>query len=135
MAQSMFEQAGEKISYTAHKASRVASAFADAVEDGTNAARRSATQGANAADVLLHRTKERMRRHPIEAVVATLTAGIAAGAALIWMMRRKQLYNRDHAQRRSSDLGPPLWKPQDLRLLHYAGDAGEQGEEDPPAAR
>jgi hypothetical protein len=131
MAQSMFDQASERISGTAHKASRASSAAADAVEDGARAVLRSAKQGAKTAEVLLQRTNLRLRRHPYEAVAATLAAGMAAAAALIWVMRRKRLYNRDHAQRRSSDIGPPLGKSQDLRLLHYAGDAGEAGEEDP----
>jgi hypothetical protein len=32
-----------------------------------------------------------VQRHPVETVVATFAAGIAAGAAITWMMRRRGL--------------------------------------------
>ena len=88
MTQSMFEQMGEQIDETAHKASRAASAVADALEDGVGAARRAAKQGCYAAAGLIDDTKRRVQRHPIETVVATFAAGIVAGTAISWMMRR-----------------------------------------------
>jgi len=91
MTQSMFEQTGEQIADTAHKASRAASAVADALEDGVGAARRAAKQGCYAAAELVDDTKRRVQRHPIETVVATFAVGIAAGTAISWMMRRRQL--------------------------------------------
>jgi ElaB/YqjD/DUF883 family membrane-anchored ribosome-binding protein len=88
MTESIFEQAGEKIADTAHKASRAASAAAEALEDGVGAARRAAKHGCYAAAELLYDTKRQVQRHPIETVVVTFAAGIAAGAALSWMVRR-----------------------------------------------
>ena len=88
MAQSMFEQAGEQFSDTAHKASRAASAVKDALEDGVGAARRAAKQGRYAAAELIDDTKRRVQRHPVEAVVATFAAGIAVGTAIGWMLRK-----------------------------------------------
>ena len=90
MTQSMFEQTGEQIADTAHKASRAASAVADALEDGAGAARRAVKQGFYAGAELLDDTRRRVQRHPIEAVVATFAAGIAAGTAIGWMARRRQ---------------------------------------------
>jgi ElaB/YqjD/DUF883 family membrane-anchored ribosome-binding protein len=89
MTQSIFEESGEKISDTAHKASRAASAVADAVEDGVGAARRAAKQGCYAAEELFDDTKRQVQRHPVETVVATFAAGIAAGTAISWMLRKK----------------------------------------------
>lgn len=89
MAQAMFGQASEKITGTAQKAYRTASAVADAVESGARAARRSGKQVGEAAEVLFHTTKRRMMRHPIEAALTALAAGIAAGTTLVWMVRRK----------------------------------------------
>src|ERR1035437_9955850 len=60
MTQSIFEGTGEKISDTAHKASRAASAVADAVEDGVVAARRAAKQGCYAAAECFDDTKRRV---------------------------------------------------------------------------
>jgi ElaB/YqjD/DUF883 family membrane-anchored ribosome-binding protein len=87
----MFEQTGEQIADTAHKASRAASAVADAVEDGVGAARRAAKQGCYAAAEIFDDTKRRVQRHPIETVMATFAAGIAAGTAISWMIRRRHL--------------------------------------------
>jgi ElaB/YqjD/DUF883 family membrane-anchored ribosome-binding protein len=89
MAQSVLKQMGEQIDETARKASRAASAVADAFEDGVGAARRTAEHGATVATEFLDDTKKRVRRHPIETVVATFAAGIAAGAAISLMMRRR----------------------------------------------
>ena len=90
MTQSMFEQTGEQIADTAHKASRAASAVADALEDGMGAARRATKQGFYAAAEFIDDTKRRVQRHPVESVVATFAAGIAAGTAIGWMVRRRR---------------------------------------------
>ena len=89
MAQSVLEQTGEQIAETARKASRAASAVADALGDGVGAARRVAKQGGDAAEELLDDTKKRLQRHPIETVVVTFAAGIMAGIAIGWTMRRR----------------------------------------------
>ena len=91
MAQTVLEQMGEQIDETARKASRAASAVADALKDGVGAARRTAKHGAYVATEFLDDTKKRVRRHPIEIVVATFAAGIVAGAVISLIMRRRQL--------------------------------------------
>ena len=90
MSQSVMEQLGEQIDETKHKASRAASAVADALEDGGGAARHITKQGSHAAAELLADTKKRAQRHPIETVAAAFAAGIAAGAVIRWMMKRRQ---------------------------------------------
>ena len=91
MAQSVLELVGEKAAEAAQKASRAASAVADALEDGVGTARRTALHGARVATEFLDDTKKRVRRHPIETVVVTFVAGIAAGAVIGLIMRRGQL--------------------------------------------
>jgi len=90
MEQSVFEYASRQIDDTKHLVTGVASAVVDALEDSVLAARRAARDGAEAATELLHNAKGRLQRHPLEAVAARFAAGIAAGAAIGWMMRRKQ---------------------------------------------
>jgi hypothetical protein len=90
MAQSVLEHLGVQIDETARKASRAASAVADALEDGGGAARRVTKQGSHAAAELLAETRKRVQRHPIETVVAVFAAGIVAGAAIRWMTKRRQ---------------------------------------------
>ena len=90
MAQSVLEHLGVQVDETARKASRAASVLADALEDGGEAARRVTKQGSHAAAELLAETKKRVQLHPIETVVAVFAAGIVAGSALRWMMKRRQ---------------------------------------------
>jgi ElaB/YqjD/DUF883 family membrane-anchored ribosome-binding protein len=98
MAQSVLEQMGVQIDETARKASRAASAVADALEDGGEAARRVAKHGSHAATELLDDTRKRVQRHPLETVAAAFAAGIAAGAAISRVMRRRSSCNRTDAR-------------------------------------
>ena len=93
MAQSVYEQTSEQINDSIHKASRAASSAAEAIEDGVGAAKRAVKQGGYAAAELYGDAKRRVQRNPIEAVVATFAAGIAEGAAVIWMSKRKRCCN------------------------------------------
>jgi ElaB/YqjD/DUF883 family membrane-anchored ribosome-binding protein len=88
MEHSTFEHAGQRIDDTTHKASRAASAVADALEDSVLAAKRAARDSADYATELLYHTKRRLQRHPLETVVITFAAGITAGAAIGWMLSR-----------------------------------------------
>jgi hypothetical protein len=88
MTQSVFEQTSAQFADTVHKASRAASAAVDAFEDGVGAARRAAKRGGYAAEELVLDARRRVQRYPVETVVATFAAGIAAGTAISWMLRR-----------------------------------------------
>ena len=90
MSQSVLKQMGEQIDETAHKASRAASAVADAFEDGVGAVRSAAKQGSHAASELYVDGKRRVQRHPVESVAVTFAVGIAVGAAVGWIIGRKQ---------------------------------------------
>jgi ElaB/YqjD/DUF883 family membrane-anchored ribosome-binding protein len=91
MEQSGFEHVGQQIDDTTHKAARAASAVVDAFEDSVSAARRTARDGTDAVTEFLYNTKRRVQRHPLETVAVTLAAGIAAGAAISCIIRRKQI--------------------------------------------
>ena len=89
MAESTLDKTGEQVTATAHKASRAASAVADALEGGVDAARRVAKQGGDAAVEFLDDTIKRLQRHPIEAIVVTFAVGVMAGIAIGWSMNRR----------------------------------------------
>jgi ElaB/YqjD/DUF883 family membrane-anchored ribosome-binding protein len=91
MSQSVLEQMGEQIDEATHKASYAASAVADALEDGVGRARCAVKHGSQAASELYADTRRRVQRHPVESVAATFAVGIAAGAAVGWMIGRRQL--------------------------------------------
>jgi ElaB/YqjD/DUF883 family membrane-anchored ribosome-binding protein len=106
MTQSVFEQTGEQIADTAHKAFRTASAVADALEDGVGVARRTAKQRRYAASEFFDDAKRRVQRHPIETVVATFAVGIAAGTAISWMARQRQLCCKADAREKVQESCP-----------------------------
>ena len=87
--QSMSERTGEQVAGTARKTSQAACAVADAFEDGIGAVRRVAKQGGDAAEEFIDDTTKRSQRHPIEPIVTTFAIGVALGAVIGWMIKRK----------------------------------------------
>jgi ElaB/YqjD/DUF883 family membrane-anchored ribosome-binding protein len=90
MEQATFEHMRQQFEDTTHKATQAVSAVAEALEDSVVAVRRAARNGTEAATELLYSTKKRMQRHPFETVALTFAAGITAGAALGWLVRRQR---------------------------------------------
>ncbi len=93
MSQTVVERTAERISESAHQASRVSRAVADAIDDGVGVVRRAARQGGDAAEEFLNDTTQRIQRQPVITVVTTLAVGLTVGAliggALIgWTMKR-----------------------------------------------
>ena len=89
MPQTVLDRTGEQIAGSARKASRVTSAVADAIEDGVGVARRVVKQGGDAAEEFFDDTTQRLQRHPIETVIASLAVGITVGIVIGWMMKRR----------------------------------------------
>ena len=95
MTQSVLEKVGVEIDEAACKASRAATAVADALEEGGGAVRHVTKQGSHAAAELLQDTRKRVQQHPLKTVAATLAAGIGAGAAIGWIISRKPSPNSE----------------------------------------
>ncbi|MGA2372920.1 MAG: hypothetical protein ACLP3R_15810 [Candidatus Korobacteraceae bacterium] len=89
MIQSVLERTGDQVAETARKASRAASAVADALEDGVGVARRVAKQGGDAAEEFIDDTTKRLQRHPVETIVTTFAVGIGLGVLIGWMIKRR----------------------------------------------
>jgi len=89
MIQSVLERTGDQVAETARKASRAASAVADALEDGVGAARRVAKQGGDAAEEFIDDTTRRLQRHPVETIVTTFAVVIGLGVLIGWMIKRR----------------------------------------------
>ena len=90
MDRSVFEHLGQQMDDTTRNASRAASAVGDVIEDSVLAAQRAAERGSCAATELLDDTKKCLQLHPREAAAAIFVSGIATGAAISWIMKRKQ---------------------------------------------
>lgn len=93
MTHSVLDRTGEQIAETARKTTRMASAVAEAIEEGVGAARRVAKHGGDAAEELLDDASKRVQRHPVETVAVTFVAGIAAGILIGWMATRRHTFS------------------------------------------
>jgi hypothetical protein len=89
MSQTVVEETAGHIAEAGRQASCATNAVADAIEDGVGVLQRAAKQGGDVAEELLNDTTERLRRHPLLTVAATLAVGITAGAMMGWMLKRK----------------------------------------------
>jgi F0F1-type ATP synthase assembly protein I len=89
MEQSVFEHAGQQIDDTTHKATRAASAVAAALQDSISAARRE--MAPTPLRNFFTTQRGACRRHSLETVAVTFAAGIAVGATIGWIMRRKKI--------------------------------------------
>jgi ElaB/YqjD/DUF883 family membrane-anchored ribosome-binding protein len=89
MTQSVVERTAEHIGESARQASRATCAIADAIEDGVGVVRRAAKQGGDAAEEFLNDTTQRIQRHPVLTIAATLAVGFTAGTLIGWMLKRK----------------------------------------------
>ena len=89
MSPTVVERAGEQIAQSVRGASRVTSAVAEALEEGVGVAKRFAKQGGDAAEEFVNDTTQRVQRHPMVTVAATLVAGFTVGMLTGLLMRRK----------------------------------------------
>lgn len=89
MAGNVFEKADERTAESIHKVSRTTSAVAEAIESGIDTAKRLGKHGSDAAEELMDDTVLRIKRHPVETVVAAFAVGFAVGGLLDRLIRRK----------------------------------------------
>jgi len=69
--------------------SRAARAIADVFEDGVGVLRRAVKQSGDAAEEFLNDTTQRLQRHFVLPVAMTFAVGVASGALIGWMMKRR----------------------------------------------
>ena len=78
-----------KIAEPIHKISRTTAAFADAVDEGIEVAKRTGKHCSDAAEELMDDTTQRIKRHPVESLVTMFALGFIVGGFFDWVMRRK----------------------------------------------
>ena len=89
MLDTVLDKAGERLAETAHRASRATTAMTEALEDSIGLAKRAAKHSADAADEFMEDTQQRIKRHPVETVVASFAIGTLFGMMIGWFARRK----------------------------------------------
>lgn len=81
----VLDRANERGAESIHKVSRTA----DAVENGIDAAKRVGKRGSDAAEEFMDDTVLRIKRHPVETVVAAFALGFAIGGFVDRLIRRR----------------------------------------------
>lgn len=89
MLETVIDKASEQIADKAHRASRATAAMTEAFEDGVGMAKRAVKHSCDAVEELMDDTEQRIKRHPVETIVASFAAGIFAGIMIGWFARRK----------------------------------------------
>ncbi len=89
MTENVLDRVDERSAEFIHKVPRTAAAFADAVENGIDAAKRVGKRGSDAAEEFMDDTVLRIKRHPVETVVAAFALGFAIGGFVDCLVRRR----------------------------------------------
>ncbi len=89
MAEGILEKPDAQIAESIKKLSHAASSMAEALDDGVNVIRLAVKRSGDLAEEIMDDTTQRVRRHPVETMVATFAAGLAAGVFVGWMVSRR----------------------------------------------
>ncbi len=90
MAEEMLENADEQVAESIRKLTRATSAMADAINEGVTVGKRVVKRSGDVAEELMVDTRERVKRHPAESMMAVFTLGVLVGGFIGWLMSRKQ---------------------------------------------
>ena len=89
MAENILEKADAQVSESIRKLSRATSAMAEALDEGVVVIKRAVKRSGDLAEELMDDTTQRVKRHPVETLAATLAFGLVAGALFGWFMKRR----------------------------------------------
>jgi ElaB/YqjD/DUF883 family membrane-anchored ribosome-binding protein len=78
-----------QVAESIRKLSRATTAMADSIDEGAVVIQRAIKRSGDMAEELMDDTTQRVKRHPIETIAATLAFGLVAGAFIGWMMNRR----------------------------------------------
>ncbi len=89
MAENILGKVDAQVAESIHKLSRAASAMAEAIDEGATVVKRAVKRSGDAAEELLDDATQRVKRHPVEAMVATFALGVIVGGFIGWMVKRR----------------------------------------------
>lgn len=89
MLENVLEKTGDRVAETARRASRASAALEEAFEEGVATAKRAMKHCADATEEFMQDNQQRIKRHPLESLVAAFAAGTALGIAIGWFSRKK----------------------------------------------
>ena len=89
MAENIAEKADAQVAESIRKLTRATSAMAEAIDEGVGAIKLAVKRSGDLAEEMIDDTTQRVKRHPVETVVATFTLGLIVGGLISWMVSRK----------------------------------------------
>jgi len=89
MAENIVEKADAQVAESIRKLTRATSAMAEAIDEGVGAIKLAVKRSGDMAEEMMDDTTQRVKRHPVETVVATFTLGLIVGGLISWMVLRK----------------------------------------------
>jgi ElaB/YqjD/DUF883 family membrane-anchored ribosome-binding protein len=89
MAENIVEKADAQVAESIRKLTRATSAMAEAIDEGVGAIKLAVKRSGDLAEEMMDDTTQRVKRHPVETVVATFTLGLIVGGLIGWMASRK----------------------------------------------
>jgi ElaB/YqjD/DUF883 family membrane-anchored ribosome-binding protein len=89
MAENIVEKADAQVAECIRKLSRATSAMAEAIDEGVGAIKLAVKRSGDLAEEMMDDTTQRVKRHPVETMVATFAVGIIVGGFIGWMVSRK----------------------------------------------
>lgn len=89
MAENIVEKADAQVAESIRKLTRATSAMAEAIDEGVGAIKLAVKRSGDMAEEMMDDTTQRVKRHPVETVVATFTLGLIVGGLISWMVSRK----------------------------------------------
>jgi ElaB/YqjD/DUF883 family membrane-anchored ribosome-binding protein len=89
MAENIMDKAEAQVAESMRKLTRATSAMAEAIDEGVGAIKLAVKRSGDLAEEMIDDTTQRVKRHPVETVVATFTLGLMVGALIGWMASRK----------------------------------------------
>jgi len=90
MLDSVLDKTSEHLADTAKRASKAAAAMSEAFDDGIGVAKHAVKHSCDAAEEFMEDTQQRIKRHPIESLVAAFAVGTVAGMIVGWMGGRRK---------------------------------------------
>lgn len=90
MAATVLEKADAEVEASIRKLSHATASIAEAIDDGVGVIRLAVKRSGDLAEEIMDETSQRVKRHPTETIVTSVTVGLVAGMFIGWLVSRRQ---------------------------------------------
>ena len=94
MTENILGKADAQAAESIGKLSHATSAMAEAIDEGVGVIKLAVKRSGDLAEEIMDDTTQRVKRHPVETMVATLALGLVAGVFIGWIVSRRTRFIR-----------------------------------------